>query len=483
MKTPSRLTAKKFSSVDSNVTSKSVPFPEESDLAPHPVDITRPYLIRSLNCTANKALHLGHLRNIVLGAALADSLQALGVNVVRHCILEDTGRFMTEAMAALRDFERSGEPVNQQLKSDHFIGVCYRRYREKNKRAQNRTSQAPAATGYEARGDEADELMSALLRGEEEALILQARVRRMATNGQQETLQRIGVSFDYCDYESAEDAGLRAFVSSCIERGLVHRNTKGELEYTTSTRRKVRLVNHLGLAEESLRLLSFNCRLAGTWTSDHMTIVIAGSEWRNSMTAYAEMLSLLDSKNRSDLYRPMFYGMVLLDGKKMASSIGTGLLIDDLIDRLAKDKRITELSAQCGDSNRADEFAVMITKCFLLSFGRTDTIDFTFEAFNNVDVNPGWKIAAGWAAMMGHQVPQSQPSEACRSVLLDAAARVSFETVVARTREIAGRISEGLPGEADANDFTTMIRALSVVPRRSDFFYSQAPALGVSITQ
>lgn len=483
MKGTHRLTARKVSSDDRHVVSKSVPFPEKSDLAPNPVDITRPYLVRSLNCTANKALHLGHLRNIVLGAALADSLEVLGASALRHCILEDTGRFMTEAMAALRDFERSGEPSNQHLKPDHFIGVCYRRYREKNKPAPGRTSRAAATTGYDARGDAADELMSALLRGQEDALILRDRVRLMAMSGQQETLRRIGVSFDYCDYESAEDAGIRGFVGDCIDRGLLHRNTKGELEYTTSTHRKVRLVNRLGLAEESLRLLSFNCRLTDTWTSNHVTIVIAGSEWKNSMTAYAEILSVLSSKSRLDLYRPVFYGMVLLNGKKMASSIGTGLLIDNLIDRLAADKRIGELSEQCGNSNRTDEFAAMITKCFLLSFGRTDTIDFTFEAFNNVDANPGWKIAAAWTAMVGNQAPQSLvPSGECRNLLLDAVACVSFEAVIVRAKEIAARLSEGLASEADKNDFTTLVKALSVVPRRSDFFYHQVPALGVSLT-
>jgi arginyl-tRNA synthetase len=477
-----------------------VPFPEASDLAPRLVNLAKPYLVRSLNCTANKALHLGHLRNTVLGAATAGSLETLGARVLRHCILEDTGRFMTEAMAALRDFERSGEPANQQLKPDHFIGACYRRYREKDTPARKEISRARrwldsdssgkrmsvsakgalATTGYDACGDEADDLMAALVRGEDEALMLRARVRVMALSGQQETLQRIGVVFDYCDYESAEDPGLSDFVASCIARGLLHRNRKGELEYITSKRRKVRLVNHLGFAEESLRLLSFNCRLAKTWTANHMTIIIAGSEWKNSMTAYAEILSLLSIKNSLELYAPTFYGMVLLNGKKMASSIGTGLLVDDLIDKLAEDKRIGTLSAQCGTGDRSDEFAAMITKCFLLSFGRTDTIDFTFEAFNSAEENPGWSIAAAWAAMAGDQTPQSSgtPSAECRKVLLEAVARISFEAVIARAKEIAARVLDGLASEADKKDFTTMVRALSVAPRRSEFVYSRVAALG-----
>jgi arginyl-tRNA synthetase len=178
---------------------KPAPFPEASDLESRPVDLSKPFVVRSLNCTSNKPLHLGHLRNVVLGAATANSLETLGARVLRHCILEDTSRFMTEAMAAVRDFENSGEPTeNLQLKPDHFIGSCYRRHRQKMTAAAERKNvnasgdDEVAATSYEAHSDEADNLMRALMRGEEAALQLRARVREMALAGQQATLRRIG---------------------------------------------------------------------------------------------------------------------------------------------------------------------------------------------------------------------------------------------------------------------------------------------------
>jgi cysteinyl-tRNA synthetase len=198
------------------------------------------------------------------------------------------------------------------------------------------------------------------------------------------------------------------------------------------------------------------------------------------MSAYTELLSRLGAEDISELYAPTFYGMVMLDGKKMASSTGTGLLVDDLVDKMAGDERIGELSRQCGDGDRSDEFAAMIAKCFLLSFARTQKIDFTFEHLNSAEANPGWPIAEAWAAtaLEGSLQPAAAPSPESRRVLLDALARVSFEDAVGHTKEIAGRILDHKASDADKGDFVRMVTALSVVPRRSDFLFSSAPSLG-----
>jgi arginyl-tRNA synthetase len=470
-----------------NVVQKSAPFPEESDLAPRPVDLSKPFVVRSLNCTSNKPLHLGHLRNVVLGAAMSDSLEALGARVLRHCVLEDTGRFMTEAMAAVRDFESSGgPPENLRLKPDHFIGSCYRRYRQKLTATAANNNDGPdgdgstAATGYEARGDEADDLMRALMRGEEAALRLRARVRGMALAGQQATLQRIGVTFDRCDYESAEDPFLDDFIAACSGRGLLQRNEDGELSYPTSKGRRLRLINGIGLAEESARLVCFNKRLADAGMIDQMIVIMAGSEWKMSMSSYAELLSRLGVENISEHYAPTFYGMVMLNGKKMASSTGTGLLVDDLVDEMVGGEQLGEWSRQCGVGGRADEFAVTIAKCFLLSFARVQKIDFTFERLSSPEANPGWAIAGAWVAVARDGSPRATApsSPETRRILLDSLARVSFEDAVEHTKEIAERILDHKADDADKSDFVAMVTALSIVPRRSEFLFSSAPSLG-----
>jgi hypothetical protein len=463
--------------------STAVRFPAPSDRAARSFDLSKAYVVRSLNCTTNKPLHLGHLRNLGLGAATAGTLQMLGARVVRHCILEDTGRFMTEAMAAVRAFERSGQTRSGPAKSDHFVGSCYRRYRENAAAVHERTKAAggkpvAASTGYDARNDEADDLMRALLDGDEAALQLRANVRSMALEGQQATLQRLGVWFDSCDYESDEDPVLADFIAACSERGLLRPGRKGGLGYLASGGRRVPIMNRIGLAEESARLLSFNWRLARTAAAGYTVVIMAGSEWKESMSAYAEVLNRLGVANSGASAAHAFYGMVRLNGKKMASSTGSGILVDDLLDRLAADERILEYSRHSAGGERPDELAAMVLKCFLLSFARTDPIDFTFDRLGSVELNAGWAIAAAWTRLTRNGAPSAAPtSRSARRICAAALSRLSFERAVARARTLAERIRAGHASAADENDFRAIVAALGLVPRRTEFVFDRAGPL------
>ena len=455
-------------------------FPEPSDLAPRSYDLSQTNVVRSLNCTANKPLHLGHLRNLVLGAAVAGSLEMRGARVVRHCILEDTGRFMTEAMAAVREFEPSGATAeNVPAKSDHFVGWCYRRYREKLAAARSRAGgkHAAASTGYEARNDDADELMRGLLRGDEAVVGLRDKVRAMALEGQQATLRRLGIAFDSCDYESAEDPVLDEFIAACADRGMLRRDEKGRLVYQASGGRKVPFVNRIGLPEESARLLSFNRRLAETGAGRFPVLIMAGSEWKESMSSYAEVLHTFGLTNGRRSSAHTFYGMVRLNGKKMASSMGSGVLVDDLLDRIAADERIADLARRAAPRAGADELAATVIKAFLLASPRTQPIDFTFERVSGREANPGWAIAEAWTALgEADAVPPTAARETSR-IVADALARVSFEHAVRHAEALADEILGGRATPAARNDFRALLAALALVPCRTEFAYAAAGSL------
>ena len=87
------------------------------------------FAVQFWDANATKALHVGHLRNLAIGNALAASLEQAGGEVERRCIISDAGRSMGEAMAGII---RSGHhtqswPEGDQ-KSDHFVGLCYADY-------------------------------------------------------------------------------------------------------------------------------------------------------------------------------------------------------------------------------------------------------------------------------------------------------------------------------------------------------------------
>ena len=87
------------------------------------------YAIQFWDANATKALHVGHLRNLALGNALAASLEQAGGEVERRSVISDAGRSMGEAMAGIirSGHHTSAWPEGDQ-KSDHFVGLCYADY-------------------------------------------------------------------------------------------------------------------------------------------------------------------------------------------------------------------------------------------------------------------------------------------------------------------------------------------------------------------
>jgi arginyl-tRNA synthetase len=454
-------------------------FPTASDLAPIAFDFERPVAVRYLNCTSNKPLHLGHLRNIVLGDAMAGTLRALGTHAVRHCIGEDTGRFMTEAMVAIAEADAAGTVFPPPgAKSDQSVGACYARYREARARVETDPPAgkptSSASIDYPAGNDPPNEMMGALLRQDPSACALRDRVKRLALAGQQATLQRLGVAFDHCDFESAEDGGIADFVARAEDMGLLKTGEDGARFWTSSSGERLRLVNKSGQFEESARLLSFNARVAKSAAAAFGTIVFAGSEWKASMELYAEFLAAY-GVNQTGPYLPTFYGMVMLGGKKMASSTGTGVLVDDLVDEVANDCRLREMSRCLGQQASNENLAVLVIRAFLLSVARTDKVDFTPDRLMDPAINPGWQIASAWSRRAS-QKAISRPNPD-RHLLEDAAARRSFEKAMREAHLLAGQILNDRDDEHIFARFAGLVDSLSLFARTTQFTFDSAPSL------
>ena len=454
---------------------KALPFPDMSDFAPMRFERDSDHVVRFLNCTANKPLHLGHLRNIALGDATAATLELLGAHVVRHTIVEDTGRFMTEAMDAVSKAEAGGKTVLvANAKPDRAIGALYAKYREaraKARRARAEKLGQAASTDYEAGNDDADAMMRALLKREPAIVELRDRIRDAALKGQQETLQRLGVSFDHCDYESREDESIEAFIASAEQARLLHSPKQWALAWRAPDDQVLKLVNEAGQYQESARLISLNARIARSSASRFRTIVYAGSEWKKSMTLYPGFLSAMGLKICKE-YRPTFYGMVNLNGKKMASSQKTGVLVDDLLDQVASDPRLHRLSQRSSTGATPDQLGVLIIRSFLLSESRIATLEYSVDNLANEDLNPGWLIAEGWAR--DPVAPKSEPSPECRARLIDAAERRSFEGLVHAAAQIGRDIIEMSATSQDRADFHALLKSAGITPRTSRFRFQDA---------
>ncbi len=101
---------------------------EPDPLATRAVAAGRRWVVNFGDPNTTKALHVGHLRNVAIGNALASAAEALGADVVRQSRVGDFGRSMGEAMAGYLAHGGGRTPARGEVKGDRLIGECYLRY-------------------------------------------------------------------------------------------------------------------------------------------------------------------------------------------------------------------------------------------------------------------------------------------------------------------------------------------------------------------
>jgi len=175
----------------------------------------RAFMVSFVGANTNKALHVGHLRNIVLGQALASAFTAAGAHVQRHSLVGDIGRRVCEAMVGYLAAHNGETPHTLGLPSDRFVELCSRDCPRETGQAVG--GDDPNAEESEARGDRADAVIHAWLAGAPAERALWRRMRNWAMDGHQRTLARLGVTIDRHDCES--QATVRAL--ELIAKGLL----------------------------------------------------------------------------------------------------------------------------------------------------------------------------------------------------------------------------------------------------------------------
>ncbi|MDR0598043.1 MAG: arginine--tRNA ligase, partial [Treponema sp.] len=160
----------------------------------------------------NKPLHLGHLRNDILGESISRILAACGAEVRKVCIINDRGIHICKSMLAYQEYGGGATPESEHIKSDHFVGNWYVKYH------------AMAQTD-----DSAEERARDLLRkweaGDRETLELWQKMKDWTVEGMKETYKRTGISFDQYYYESdtyllGKDVALKG-----LEQGIFYRES------------------------------------------------------------------------------------------------------------------------------------------------------------------------------------------------------------------------------------------------------------------
>lgn len=293
----------------------------------------------------NKPLHLGHVRNNLLGFAVAEILKAAGYDVVKANLVNDRGIHICKSMLAWQKFGNGETPESSGLKGDHLVGKYYvifdHHYKKeiealitKGKTEDEAKKQAPLILA-------AQEMLQKWEAGNDEVIELWKTMNSWVYAGFEQTYNALGVNFDQLYYESNTYLLGKDIVEEGLEKNVFFKKPDGSvwIDLTADgldeklVRRadgtSVYITQDLGTAQ--LKYDDFNMQ---------QSIYVVGNEQDYHFKVLFLILEKLGKTWANGLYH-LSYGMVDLPSGKMKSREGTVVDADDLIEEMkqtAKEK-------------------------------------------------------------------------------------------------------------------------------------------------
>ncbi len=298
----------------------------------------------------NKPLHLGHLRNILLGSSLSNILKAAGNKVVKTNIVNDRGIHICKSMLAWQRWFDGATPESSGIKGDHLVGDCYVAF-DKHYKAELAELQAKGMTKEEA--EAASTLMAdarAMLRkweeGDQEIRSLWEMMNSWVYAGFDETYHRMGVGFDKIYYESKTYLDGKQKVLEGLEKGLLYRREDGSVwaDLTGEGLDEKLLLRSDGTSVYMTQDIGTAKQRFDDYPIDKM-IYVVGNEQNYHFQVLSILLDRLGFKWGKDLVH-FSYGMVELPEGKMKSREGTVVDADDLMEEMVNTAK--EVSQQLG---------------------------------------------------------------------------------------------------------------------------------------
>ncbi len=291
----------------------------------------------------NKPLHLGHVRNNLLGYSIAQIQEANGWKVVKTNIVNDRGIHICKSMLAWLKFGNGETPETSGKKGDHLIGDYYVRF-DKEYKAQIAELMAKGMDEETAKREaplmlEAQEMLRKWEANDPEVRGLWARMNEWVYAGFDETYRRLGVSFDKIYYESNTYLEGKSEVEKGLASGQFYRREDGsvwadltkdgldEKLLLRSDGTSVYMTQDIGTAK--LRFQDFPI--------DKMVYVV-GNEQEYHFKVLSILLDRLGFPFGKELVH-FSYGMVELPNGKMKSREGTVVDADDLMDKMVEDAK------------------------------------------------------------------------------------------------------------------------------------------------
>jgi len=344
----------------------------------------------------NKPLHLGHVRNNLLGYSLSCIMEANGYKVVKTNIVNDRGIHICKSMLAWQKWGNGDTPESTGKKGDHLIGDFYvafdKHYKAEVKELVEKGMSQEEAEKQAPLIQEAHDMLRRWEAGDPEVRALWERMNGWVYAGFDETYRRMGVSFDKIYYESDTYLVGRDTVLEGLEKGIFYRKEDNSVwaDLTPDGLDNKLLLRSDGTSVYMTQDIGTAQLRYKDYPIDRM-IYVVGNEQNYHFQVLSLLLDKLGFKWGKDLVH-FSYGMVELPNGKMKSREGTVVDADELMDEMIA--TATEMAGEPGrlqgvPEDERDEVLRMIglgaLKYFILKVDPRKTM--LFDPSESIDFN------------------------------------------------------------------------------------------------
>lgn len=358
----------------------------------------------------NKPLHLGHVRNNLLGYSLAEILKACGNRVVKTNIVNDRGIHICKSMLAWQKWGNGATPESLGVKGDHLIGDYYVAF-DKHYRAELQQLQEQGMTKEDAEAAsplmaEARDMLRRWEANDPEVRALWQMMNSWVYDGFDQTYKRMGVDFDKIYYESQTYLEGKDKVLEGLDKGIMYRKDDGSVwaDLTADGLDHKLLLRSDGTSVYMTQDIGTAKMRFADYPIDKM-IYVVGNEQNYHFQVLSLLLDKLGFSWGKDLVH-FSYGMVELPSGKMKSREGTVVDADDLMESMVADaRRVSDEMGKIQGMNDAEKDAVAeivglgALKYFLLKVDPRKNMMFNPEESIDFNGNTGPFIQYAYARM------------------------------------------------------------------------------------
>ncbi|MBJ7881283.1 arginine--tRNA ligase [Gelidibacter salicanalis] len=299
----------------------------------------------------NKPLHLGHIRNNLLGYSVAEILKASGKKVYKTQIINDRGIHICKSMLAWKRFGNEETPESFGLKGDKLVGNYYVKFdKEYKKEIQDLIAQGK--TEDEAKKEapiliEAQEMLQKWEAGDAETVALWETMNAWVYKGFEETYKNLGVDFDNLYYESQTYLLGKEFVAEGLKSGVFFKKEDGSVwcDLTEDGLDEKIVLRSDGTAVYMTQDIGTAIQRVKDFPDVGGMVYTVGNEQEYHFQVLFLIIKKLGFEWAKNLFH-LSYGMVDLPSGKMKSREGTVVDADDLIVEMAQ--TAAEISVELG---------------------------------------------------------------------------------------------------------------------------------------